>query len=352
MARPKKGARANGPYEHPGRATPWLVRFYKPGESDPVPRWFDTQEGAETAIATFYRELGSTGRTVKQALADYRREQFAAGNKPESVHTTIARLTALLPQQHKPLTDLTPARATRAVEQYRDRPTRRKRPPSADTVLGTLGEARTWGRWCVKKGWLRVNPFEDVEVKMYRAAGKPRLTIDETRKLDAACRREADAGDAGAAVVLILLYFGIRATEAVSRQARDLDDGGRVLRVRRLKKRGEVVDLFQIPDELRPHLERLAAAGGELFPGCDRHWVARNVRRLCKLAGVPRVGAHGIRNSLATNLREIGWSKEAIAGLLGHDDRGQTAERHYIDRGAEVRAEQRGRMRVLQGGAA
>ena len=59
--------------------------------------------------------------------------------------------------------------------------------------------------------------------------GKPQLRLDEVRQLVGLLQREASAGDEGASALLLQLVFGVRSSEILSRQIRDLDNGGRVL---------------------------------------------------------------------------------------------------------------------------
>ena len=354
MPRPTKGDRANGPYRHgPGRS---LVRFYRAGASTArVYSGPDHEARARRDVTDYNRAVAADRCTVSLALDRYDADQRCRGNADRTVATTRGRLDALLDDAlDRPITDLTPARARRLLDDWRTRKTRLGAVPAPDTVLNVVGQARTFGRWLLARSLVRRDPFAGVRLELGRQPGKEQLTLDEIRRLRAAAIAEADAGEPAAIAVLILLYFGIRASEVVERRARDLDDGGRLLRVRRLKKRGRVVvESLYVDDDVRPYLAQLVAdadpATGELFAGRSRHWVAHHCRRLCRVAGVPVVGPHAVRGSLGSALVEVGAHRGAVRDLYGHDDQ-QVTDRHYVRGEVAAQADQRAKLRLLKGG--
>jgi integrase len=92
---------------------------------------------------------------------------------------------------------------------------------------------------------------------------------------------------------------------------RDIDDGGRLLWITKGKTESSTRKIA-IPDLLVPHMARLALAAGPaggLFVGASalkdkkKHrvdWLRRHVERVCKLAGVPVVGCHGLRGTFSS----------------------------------------------------
>jgi integrase len=107
--------------------------------------------------------------------------------------------------------------------------------------------------------------------------------------------------------------------------------------------------VLNIPEPLQPFLARLALGkqpDALLFTGSVRKarrplealadrvaWLRRQVWRMCKLAGVPKVGPHGLRGTFSTNAIDGGASSAAVAAVMGHAGTGVT-ERHYIGAGA------------------
>ena len=330
------GERVHGPYKHRRR---WRIIIVSPG-GQRDPRSYPSRGEAEAVARALRAEVATEGSTVSAAIEQYLTHQRRRGNADASIATTGHRLRALLePVAHLPPWQLTTARCERAYEARADA-------VRGDTHRGELGQARTFGRWLMRRGLARRNPWAEVEPLGARAAGKPQLTVDEARKLVAHCHARAGE-DLAAVAVLIGVYFGVRSSEILALTGRDLDDDGAVLRVSRRKKRRAVTDALEVPEPLRPVLRALGE--GAWFEGRTRDWLHYHCLRLCRAAGVPKVTPHALRGTLASGLREHGVPAEVIAQLLAHDSV-RVTETHYIDAGAAARAEQRGRLRVLRGG--
>jgi integrase len=326
-------------------------------------------EGAEERAAQEADKLRSeiAGRTVSDAIEDYLAEREADGAKPISVKTTRFRLRGLLGVDEKkglnggPLAELTPKRAAALFEALRVR-------RSVDTARNSLGEAGTWARWCVKRGWLRVDPFAGLRPRGRRRRGKPQHTTDEARKFeryllavaaaplspDTTARRRWDhavSNRQGAIGTLTALLLGLRASEVVDRQVRDLDDDGWMLWVPEAKteagKRRQVV-----PEHLRPLLQELCAgrAGDErIWSGRGRTWLLRRCKALCEAAGVPVISLQGLRGTHASLAVQAGASPLDVSRALGHAGTAVT-ERHYTTVEAQADGRQQRALTVLAGG--
>ena len=168
------------------------------------------------------------------------------------------------------------------------------------------------------------------------------------RRLVTVCHREAARGDDAAVAVLMLIYFGLRSSEVIARQARDLDDDGRILRIPHGKTRNATRSV-EVPDDLRPHLQALADGGSDMFPGRTRHWPGYHCARLCRLAVLDEFRPHALRGALSSRLIEAGLTAAQIASALGHGS-SEVTQRHYVDGDAAARTEQRRRLKVLTGG--
>lgn len=108
---------------------------------------------------------------------------------------------------------------------------------------------------------------------------------------------------------------------------------------------------LEVPDVLRPLLVKQAAeCSGRLSPH-GRSWVLQNVKRLCRLAGVPEISAHGLRGMHATLATRAGSTAHEVARALGHTSPAVT-QRHYIEVGAADLATRERVLRVLDGGLA
>lgn len=76
------------------------------------------------------------------------------------------------------------------------------------------------------------------------------------------------------------------------------------------------------PEVLQPHLEWSAKGKTDsmrLFSMPNRGYVLRAVHRICKLAGVPIVPAHGLRGTHARLAVAAGLSGELVAASFGHE---------------------------------
>ncbi|MBC7976756.1 MAG: hypothetical protein H7138_17415, partial [Myxococcales bacterium] len=61
-----------------------------------------------------------------------------------------------------------------------------------------LANAKTFGDWCVKQGWIATNPLAEIECVGQRNRGKKQLRLDEARRLVDLCLRKANEGDEAA----------------------------------------------------------------------------------------------------------------------------------------------------------
>jgi integrase len=142
-----------------------------------------------------------------------------------------------------------------------------------------------------------------------------------------------------------------RASEIVSRVARDLDDDGRLLWIPDSKTEAGKRTL-RVPDLLREYLRRLAE-GQEpealLFGVHWRDWPRECVQRICELAKVPKVTAHGMRGLHSTLAMEAGVTGHVVAASLGHESVSTTVQ-SYAKPEAVAGAQQRRALRVLSGG--
>jgi integrase len=226
----------------------------------------------------------------------------------------------------------------------------------ADTHQAELALAKQVGDLCVKHRWLRANPFAQVEAvgRKTHGASKPRLRVDESRKLRAYCLGRPD--DQHCVLTLAYLLLGSRASELVKRDVRDLDDNGRLLWINRTKTAAGTRRL-SIPDELRVLLLDLAkgrASDAPLFTKEDgsrmtRHWAYRHVKRICREAKVPELSPQALRRTQSDLATDAGVSAIEIARHLGQESPVVT-DRSYRDRNVVADAKADRALRVIAGG--
>jgi integrase len=324
------GERVHGPYPHRrGFRVTIVVGRQRRNKQ------FADREAALAFIAECRKLLGA--RTVEVALGEYVQHLLTRGangrpNRPRTVETTEMRLRGILgPVLALPVAELTENRAATLYGKYaRDR--------APDTHRNTLGQARTFGKFCAKRGWAKANPWSSVEPEGQRSAGKPQLEPDEARVFARVCLNRALVDD-GALAGLLCLYLGLRASEVVSTPRRAVNLESRVLSVHASKTKAGIRRLL-IPEELVMPLARrveIAAPLDRLLP-YRREWVRDSVMRLCEVAGVPVVCAHGLRGTWASLGSEGGAAVEVVARELGQSGTA-VARKHYIAPGTLERVQ-------------
>jgi len=344
--------RISGPSKH-GRK--WRLQFARGSGDEREVRYetFDSRAEAEAALdaAVDFAQ----GTTVRQAMDQFLAEKRATGLADTTLKSYAERLQLLLgPVLARPIR----AVLTRAASLYASTWERAGgRPRAADTHQHALMLGGLWARWCVKRGLLKTDPFADVLPVGRRVVGadKPRLTVDESRKLEAWCLAHPD--DQGAVLTLGYLYLGSRASELVRSDVRDLDDAGNLLWIR-VTKTAAGRRRLAIPPALRGLLLGLTtgrAADAPLFiredgTRCSRDTARRHVLRVTAAAGVTALPPQALRRTQATLATEAGETALAVARHLGHatGEAPPVTGRSYVGRDAAAGARQERAVRLLR----
>jgi len=301
--------------------------------------YFETAEAARRWRREFERQVAAAGRTVGDAVTLFLDAKRKRGNKERSIATDRYRLDAILDAQ-MPLASLN---AQRAQDLYDDLVAEGG---AVDTHQGCLVQARAFGEFCVRQGWLARNPFKAVEPQGRKSRGKEQLRLDEARTFYLHCLRAwRERKDRSAIAALLPFIMNLRASEVAGLVARDVDDRGRILWVAEgIDEQSGDEDAkspaarrrLKVPPPLTPILlELVASSPGHLFTlrsglPANRHRVADWCERHLELAGVRVVTTHGLRGTHSTLATEAGTSPEDLARSMGHEDPGMT-QRHYIE---------------------
>jgi integrase/recombinase XerD len=163
------------------------------------------------------------------------------------------------------------------------------------------------------------------------------------RRLLASCDRRRLVGRRDFAILKLLSRLGLRAGEVAGLQLEDVDWRRGLLLVR---GKGGRFDELPPPDDVgealvsylrrRPRCSsravfvRVTAPRREL----NRSTVGWVVRSACDRAGLPRVGAHRLRHSAATEMLRRGASLPEIGEVLRHREQKTTAIYAKVDRAA------------------
>ena len=341
--------RIYGPYKHGDVWRNHHVVRGGDGTRKTVYDVYPTRELAEAAIAGSRDQ--AQGNTVMVAVAAHLDKMRSVGLSTGTITTAEYRLWhffGLPGNASRPVRWL----STRGVELYAAAQVER----SADTHQAELALAKQVGELCVKRRWLKSNPFENVEPVGRKTHGstKPRLRVDESRKLRAFCL--ARPNDQHCVLTFAYLILGTRASELVDRTVRDLDDNGWLLHITKAKTPRGVRRLI-MPDELRELLLGLAdgkAPDARLFTNesgepATRHWAYHHVKRICREAKVPELSPQGLRRTQSDVATDAGVAAIEVARHLGQDSTVVT-DRSYRDRSVVANAKMERAFRVIAGG--
>lgn len=395
MAQQKKGDRATGPllvdgrwkYRYPAEGYPgyWLVSFWvagpdgKPKQSSKRHPFTDPgEEAAELARAqAMVDELNcaaklAAGTTIGDAIDHYPAYLAAGDDKLElepkskgAIKTDVYRLKSFFDEASRtlPVADLTEADCRARYEAI-------KASLKFDTVYGTMSVVKKFLAWCVRQRWARANVAEGIRAKGQKndgGKGKKQLNFDHLAKWQEKAFELAEQGDDSAVAALLTIHSGLRESLIVSRRVGDVDMEGAVLWVREAQpnRTKRVPSMNCILEERlwAPLLSLTLGRDGKewLFAGertrltghRHRDWVTDNIRRICRLAGVPDdTHAHGMRGAGMSLENASGEFLAKIQARKGHGMGSAVTRRAYLSAESIAKRRQRNTMMALAGGKA
>ena len=223
------------------------------------------------------------------------------------------------------------------VDQYPDRPLADFRPsdiegfclggaPSASSARVRASAVRRLFSFAVREGYIGQSPCHDLSLPKPEARLVNPYTDEEIARIKAACRNDRDS-----ALVLTLLYTGLRISDAITLRWDALH--GDHIRIVARKNSREI--LLPIPKDLGYHLAHMPRVSNEHIFWSGKSAVrtaTRNAqRRLAHIfddAGVSGAYAHRARHTFATRmLAQEGATMEDVAAALGITT--AVAETHY-----------------------
>lgn len=275
----------------------------------------------------FYIEDGAARNLRDSTLISYR--------------TLLAHLQAAFPRltvDEITVEDLTRFRAQRRVPARGENP---ERPVSSATSRKELEALRAFFRFAVAQGWRGDNPAAAVKAPRDTSVGALPFERHEIAALLSACDRIENHHRASAerarlrarALVFVLLYTGLRISDAAQLRRSQYDARSGYLTLRTTKKTGAPIRL-QLADPAVHALDKLPREHSDywLWSGdCDLKTIVNSLRRtvamLGRLAGV-HAHPHRFRDSFASELLTQGADIRTVSLLLGHTSV-KTTEKHY-----------------------
>ncbi len=280
---------------------------------------------------------------MREALEDFLRE-FAAARRG-SEHTLSAYRRDVTRVLDLAVGEGRPVAASQWTRELLERATRDlyRTGHSATSASRALAAWRSFGRFCVRRGVLASDPARALPFPR-RPHRLPRTLprID----LNAALDQLAAAADPQAArdrALLEMTYSaGLRLSELVGLDVRDLDRTGALLRVRGKGRRERIAPvgaraLAALDAYLAREGRTQAAPAEPLFAGRRGRLSGRTVQRVVRrrLAGVAAglgVTPHALRHSFASHLLDAGADLRAIQELLGHRSLASTQVYTHVTR--------------------
>lgn len=170
---------------------------------------------------------------------------------------------------------------------------------SAKWLVDTL---RGLFRWAKESGQLETDPTEGVKVSDPKTDGFHTWSDAEIERY---CERW-EVGTRERLWLAILLYTGLRRSDAVKLSAEHISDGVITLRT---QKRGVQVSIPLLPDF--KHVLDASQLGERTLIGLSRDTFSKAFKRACVEAGVEG-SPHGLRKAAATRLAEAGASMNEL----------------------------------------
>ncbi len=192
-------------------------------------------------------------------------------------------------------------------------------------------------RYLVSAGKLPNNPALGLALPKKRRRLPSVLSVEEARRLLAASEDHPNVRMAfrNRAIIGVLLYCGLRRSEVLGLEVRDVDlkAGGLKVRSGKGMKDRLIPVLPEVSGMIGDWLEfRPEVANGALFVGRQGKSLALNslvrlFERVCRLAGVKREGVtlHTLRHTFASLLLQEGCDLVSIRDMLGHADLATTS---------------------------
>jgi integrase len=212
-----------------------------------------------------------------------------------------------------------------------------------NTMRQNLIALRTFGNWAVKHGWMTRNWAALIDLPDDPGGQTQPFSEEEVAALLAACDQLAGgfyctadrARKRARAFLLVMLYTGLRVSDAVQLRRDHIDAEGRMFM--KMLKTGEPIYLKLKPSVIQA-LNQLPEADN-LRPGCFFWTTGSTLTSACSLyrrtlkfiqehADVEDVRPHRFRDTFAKAVLDMGHPLSTLQLLLGHKNI-STTERYY-----------------------
>lgn len=204
------------------------------------------------------------------------------------------------------------------------------------SIARKLAALRTFFQFLIREGAVEANPAKLVSTPRLEKKLPNHLSVEDAVRFIETPDETTDLGKRDRAILEMLYGTGVRVSELVKLDMRDIDFRGRTIRVKGKRRKERVVpfgepalhSLMRYLTEVRPAFlnnaplaERDEAAVILNYQGTriTTRSVGRMVDKYIKIcAGIHDISPHSLRHSFATHLLDSGADLRDIQELLGH----------------------------------
>ena len=204
------------------------------------------------------------------------------------------------------------------------------------SIARKLAALRTFFQFLIREGAVEANPAKLVSTPRLEKKLPNHLSVEDAVRFIETPDETTDLGRRDRAILEMLYGTGVRVSELVKLDLRDIDFRGRTIRVKGKRRKERVVPfgepalhaLMRYLTEVRPAFlnnapvaERDEAAVFLNYQGTriTTRSVGRMVDKYIKIcAGIHDISPHSLRHSFATHLLDSGADLRDIQELLGH----------------------------------
>jgi len=204
------------------------------------------------------------------------------------------------------------------------------------SIARKLAALRTFFQFLIREGAVEANPAKLVSTPRLEKKLPNHLSVEDAVRFIETPDETTDLGKRDRAILEMLYGTGVRVSELVKLDLRDIDFRGRTIRVKGKRRKERVVPfgepalhaLMRYLTEARPAFlnnaplaERDEAAVFLNYQGTriTTRSVGRMVDKYIKIcAGIHDISPHSLRHSFATHLLDSGADLRDIQELLGH----------------------------------
>lgn len=204
------------------------------------------------------------------------------------------------------------------------------------SIARKLAALRTFFQFLIREGAVELNPAKLVSTPRLEKKLPNHLSVEDAVRFIETPDANTDLGKRDRAILEMLYGTGVRVSELVKLDLRDIDFRGRTIRVKGKRRKERIVPfgepalhaLMRYLTEVRPAFlnnapvaERDEAAVILNYQGTriTTRSVGRMVDKYIKIcAGIHDISPHSLRHSFATHLLDSGADLRDIQELLGH----------------------------------